>query len=158
MSDRSNPSRRGDTFRNGLHSGAGALTGGPDARKESPTPAPTAETEEWVNEGGSLRPPHRAASFAFPSRSRKAPADTVDGCRERAAFDLVAAAEMETANGRLKHEHSAASWTTRADLLQRLDDGIEARRAAAYVIWQEHEARNAPCRNFELMEAQHVRL
>ena len=47
--------------------------------------------------------------------------DTSAGCRERAAASLVSAAGMDTANGKTRLEASAATWTSRADLLQRLE-------------------------------------
>lgn len=50
-------------------------------------------------------------------------------CRERAAADLLQSAAMITANQKLRLEASAASWTVRANLLQRVEDGI-ARRGA----------------------------
>ena len=56
--------------------------------------------------------------------------DTVDGCRANARFDIAQAANMTSGNARLKYEHSAASWTERADLLQRIDD-IHSRRLGA---------------------------
>lgn len=61
-------------------------------------------------------------------RSSKLPADTAVGCRERAAADLLASAAMSTRNGRQRLETSAASWTARAELLQRDEDDFEARR------------------------------
>jgi hypothetical protein len=68
-----------------------------------------------------------------PARTKKLAADTVEGCRERAVADAVLATQMGTLNGRLRLEHSAARWTTRADLLQRLKDNFEARAAALSV-------------------------
>ena len=158
MINQSNPDSRRVTLGEGVHSGADALSGGRDASKQLPSSAPASATEEWVNEGGSLRPAADAVSFAFPSRSQKASADTADGCRERAASDSVEAAAMDTANGRLKLEHSAASWTARADLLQRLEDNFETRRTAAFAAWQREDAREASCLSVSLMEAQDVRL
>jgi hypothetical protein len=58
----------------------------------------------------------------------KQPADTAAGCRDRAAADLLAAATMTTRNGQLRMESSAACWSARADLLQRMDDGFHAQR------------------------------
>ena len=150
-------SHRG-TVGHGVQSGAASLSGGRDPRKQLPTSAPAGATEEWVNEGGSLRPTRPTEPFAFPSRSQKAAADTPEGCRERAASDTMQAAAMDTANGRLKLEHSAASWKTRADLLQRLEDNFETRRSAAFAAWQQEDAREALCRSVSLMEAQDVRL
>lgn len=58
------------------------------------------------------------------------PRETADGCRERAAADLVASAAMITANQRVRLETSAASWTSRAAILQRVEDGAERRAHA----------------------------
>ena len=154
-----NPSngREDGSFRDGLHSGAGALTGRRPATEGLATPAPIPEMEEWVNEGGSVRPPQRRASFVFPLRSQKAPADSVEGCRTRATADLVAAGTMATVNARRKLEHSAASWTARGDLLQRLDDSFEARRSLASAAWDQEEAR-VSCGEIAPIEPQPLRL
>ena len=61
---------------------------------------------------------------------QKKPEDTSAGCRGRAADSLVAAAAMDTLNGRVRMEASAATWTARADLLQRLELRVEARETA----------------------------
>ena len=87
--------------------------------------------EDWDNEGGAVRPAAATAAPAVKRGSRAAglpphrrsPRDTVAGCRDAAEADLMKAAVMDTANGRLRHEHSAAAWTARGDLLQRLDEG-----------------------------------
>lgn len=47
---------------------------------------------------------------------------------------------MDTANGRRRLEASALSWTSRAQLIQRLDDSFDARRAAARAEWEDGEA------------------
>ena len=57
--------------------------------------------------------------------------DTAAGCHAMAAADLVRAGGMDTAMGRAKLEHSAASWTSRGDMLQRLTSSHEARLRAA---------------------------
>lgn len=57
------------------------------------------------------------------------PKDNAAACRERASADLESASQRSTANGRRVLESSAASWTARADLLQRLEDKFEARKA-----------------------------
>ena len=65
---------------------------------------------------------------AQPAQQRsKDGRDTADGCRDRAAADLLQSETMNTANGRKVLETSAASWTQRAELLQRIETGIEAR-------------------------------
>ena len=52
------------------------------------------------------------------------------GCRDRASASLVAAAAMDTANGRSRQEASAATWTVRADMLERLEQRQQARESA----------------------------
>ena len=61
----------------------------------------------------------------------KPPEDSVEGCRAHAAVDLAHASTLGTSNARRKYERSAASWTERADLLQRVIDHreIDARLA-----------------------------
>jgi hypothetical protein len=44
-------------------------------------------------------------------------------CRERAAADLLASVAAMTAHQRERMEISAASWTARAAMLQRVEDG-----------------------------------
>lgn len=91
--------------------------------------------ERWENEGGATnRPPDAAAGRRallprLTHHSTKAAQDTSAGCRARAAADLAAAATMDTANGRLKFEHSAFTWSTRGDLLARLETGRRPRRS-----------------------------
>jgi hypothetical protein len=69
------------------------------------------------------------AAPAAGSKERDA-RESAAGCRERASADLLRALEMATVNGRQVFEKSAASWTKRADMLQRIETGIEARLAA----------------------------
>jgi hypothetical protein len=57
--------------------------------------------------------------------------DSSAGCRDRAAADMLRADDMDTANGRRIFETSAANWTKRADMLHRIETGIEARLTAA---------------------------
>ncbi len=64
-----------------------------------------------------------------PARGSKKPHETIAGCRIRAEADLLASVVMSTANERIRLETSAASWNARADMLQRLDDNHEARKA-----------------------------
>ena len=75
-------------------------------------------------------PRPRIAGLA-DSRERflNGPRDNAAACRERASADLESASERSTANGRRVLESSAASWTARADLLQRLENKFEARKA-----------------------------
>ena len=74
------------------------------------------------------------------ARTQKAVQDTAAGCRDFAAADLARASLMDTANGRRRLENSAMSWTSRALLIQRLDDSFLARQAAAKAEWEDGEA------------------
>jgi hypothetical protein len=60
----------------------------------------------------------------------KQPQDTEHGCRAFAAADLASAHVLTGAYPRARMEHSAATWTARADLLHRLEAGIAATRAS----------------------------
>jgi hypothetical protein len=53
--------------------------------------------------------------------------DTAEGCRDRATADLLEAVSMATAQSRHMLERSAASWTKRAELLQRTEASIDTR-------------------------------
>ena len=83
-----------------------------------------------TNQGGAAAAPRRSAPGTGLPAHRRSPRDTVAGCRDAATLDLAKAAIMDTANGRLRLEHSAASWTARGDLLQRLDEGWRSRGGA----------------------------
>ena len=63
----------------------------------------------------------------YVRKGPKQPHDTIEGCRESARLDSERAATMTGANARSKYEHSAASWTARADVLQQIDDSHRAR-------------------------------
>ena len=76
----------------------------------------------------------------IPGRTQQAVEDTVAGCREMAAADLARASLVDTLNGRLRLESSASSWMSRAELIQRLDDGFEASQAIARAEWKDGEA------------------
>ncbi|WP_310467309.1 hypothetical protein [Sphingomonas sp.] len=58
------------------------------------------------------------------------PRDNAAACRVRAAADLAEADTRSTINGRGVLEASAAQWTARAALLQRLENSFEARKLA----------------------------
>jgi predicted RNA polymerase sigma factor len=77
-----------------------------------------------------------------PARTLKQPQDTVAGCRDRAEADLLASVVLSTANERRRLETSAASWSARADMLQRLDDTHAARKAqvAASFIGEDEDS------------------
>jgi hypothetical protein len=76
----------------------------------------------WISYGSTLNP--------SPGRLLKERRDTAEGCRDRATADLLQALTMNTANGRQVLEKSAASWTMRAEILQRIESGTEARDRA----------------------------
>ena len=68
--------------------------------------------------------------LAEPARRlMRRPEDTSSGCRDRAAASVIAAAAMDTVNGRTRLEASAATWTVRADLLERLELRQQARES-----------------------------
>ena len=76
--------------------------------------------------------PRRRVKSVVPSaggRTAKLPENTVQGCRDRATADLLEAVTVVTANQRRRLEHSAQSWTIRADLLDRLHKSFEKRGA-----------------------------
>lgn len=50
--------------------------------------------------------------------------ETAAICRDRAAADLLESAAMINANQRIRLETSAASWTARALMLERVESGI----------------------------------
>ena len=81
---------------------------------------PPAPTEDAIS----------GASAPIVTPRDKEPRETAAGCRERATDDLTRALAMDTANGRTIFERSAASWTKRADMLHRLETGVEARLAS----------------------------
>ena len=70
--------------------------------------------------------PARHKDAAFARKGTRLPEDTVEGCRANASLDLAHASTMGSANSRWKYERSAASWTERAELLQRVIDEREA--------------------------------
>jgi hypothetical protein len=57
--------------------------------------------------------------------------ETSARCRERAAADLLESAAMINANQRIRLETSAASWTVRANMLQRVEDSFARKVAKA---------------------------
>lgn len=69
------------------------------------------------------------SATARSARPDHAKRETSELCRERAADDLLQSVAMITANQRARLEASAASWTVRANMLQRVEDGI-ARKSA----------------------------
>ena len=65
--------------------------------------------------------------------------ETVSGCRGLAEADLARAALADTSNGRQRLEASAASWNSRADMIQEQEDSFVERRAAAAAEWADGE-------------------
>jgi hypothetical protein len=61
----------------------------------------------------------------------KQPQDTELGCRAFAAADLLQAGALTGAYPRARMEHSAATWTARAELLHRVEAGASAARLKA---------------------------
>ena len=74
-------------------------------------------------------PPSKSGLDRLIQRGRQAH-DTAEGCHSFAAADLARAGKMDTAQGRAKLEHSAATWAARGDMLQRLTASHEARLRA----------------------------
>ena len=72
-----------------------------------------------------------AVAAPNPGRADRAKRETSELCRERAADDLLQSVAMITANQKLRLEASAASWTARAKMLQRVEEGVERRTAEA---------------------------
>jgi hypothetical protein len=64
---------------------------------------------------------HRPRPSPHIVRSGKRAEDTAAGCRANAAADLGRAGAPGSDFMRLRLEHSAAVWTERADLLDRLE-------------------------------------
>jgi hypothetical protein len=85
----------------------------------------SATAHRWINDGATMNP----APSASRVRGNKDARETAAGCRERATADLVRALATSTMNGRQILEKSADSWTRRADMLHRIETGIEARLA-----------------------------
>ncbi|HJQ17783.1 MAG TPA: hypothetical protein VJ859_12385 [Allosphingosinicella sp.] len=97
-------------------------------------------TSSDVRAGGDERRPIGTNAVEVVRKTARRPEDTIAGCEALAASDLNRAAAMDTRNGRLKLEHSAASWQERAAFLRRIEisfnkrkalDGAERERAGA---------------------------
>jgi hypothetical protein len=84
---------------------------------------PAASSPLPLGEGPGIRLPR------LPHRGRR-PEDTAEGCRSLAAASMAQAVLAPIANGRNRYEHSAATWTKRADLLARIEAGHAERVAA----------------------------
>ena len=86
--------------------------------------------------------PRRSTQARLPlvRTNGKMARDTVLGCRERARADLAEAASITNENRRGRLEHSASTWSDRADLLQRLSDSFDARQAIVVAARQSSRA------------------
>ena len=101
-----------------------------------PAAARSAELDRSIDEGDAGAPRRRAPKGPAAPRARSAGKDgrdTAGGCRERAADDLLKSVSMLIVNERRRMELSAASWTARAELLDRIEAGFHARRAPGAV-------------------------
>lgn len=87
-----------------------------EADRRSSAPGPE---HRWISNGSTLNP--------SPGPLMKQRRDTAEGCRDRAAADLLEAVTMATARSRKMLERSAASWNARSELLQRMEAGIGAK-------------------------------
>ena len=87
-------------------------------------------------------------SAAVTRSARKAPVkrETAEVCRERAAVDLLASVSMLNANQRMRLEHSAATWTARAHMLQRVEDGFARKEAEVAAAIAGDSRETAPAR------------
>lgn len=68
------------------------------------------------------------------SQGRKGPRqphDTPSGCRDQARESAALGEASLNHNVRAKYAQSAATWSARADMLQRIDDSHDARLALA---------------------------
>lgn len=72
-----------------------------------------------------------AATAPNSARADPAKRETSELCRERAADDLEQSGAEITANQKIRLEASAASWTARAKMLKRVEDGVARRSAEA---------------------------
>jgi hypothetical protein len=79
------------------------------------------------NEGGVLAAPRPQSPPRHVSRSGKRAEDTALGCRANAAADLGRAGAPGGDFMRVRLEHSAAVWSERADLLDRLEKKFRER-------------------------------
>ena len=94
-----------------------------------PSPGPGAPAT-FVSDAATEAPARPNDPVPYLRKGPKQAHDTAEGCRENARVDAAQAAGMANSNARSKYEHSAASWTARADMLQRIDNSHDARAAA----------------------------
>lgn len=67
------------------------------------------------------RPAFNSSNEVRPSAKLAIKRDSAVNCRERATADLVKSLTIMTANERLILERSAAAWSMRAELLDRVE-------------------------------------
>ena len=120
------------------------MTQSPPFDAKVPRKSPESSSDHrWIHHGTTPNP--------APGARTRDDRDTAQGCRDRATADLLQAITMNTANGRQVLEKSAASWSVRAELLERLEPGIEARRApvklTALEVAEDAEHRRISARN-----------
>jgi hypothetical protein len=85
----------------------------------------------WENEGGVPVAPRAPAAPRHIVRSGKRAEDTAAGCRANAAADIGRASAPGGDFMRQRLEHSAAVWSERAELLERLETKFRRRTSAA---------------------------
>jgi len=81
--------------------------------------------------GGASAPPSKTPVPRSAVRSGRRAEDTGAGCRANAAADLARAHAPGGDYMRQRLEQSAAVWTERASLLERLEDGFRRRTLSA---------------------------
>jgi len=117
-------------YRRSIDHGLSALGHG---RTAMPGPA----LDNWDNEGGALigdlPGPAPVSGRARLSPTVRQPCDTPAGCRKRALADLDRAAAEAPGRPTWLYERSAATWVQRAEMLERCDADLRARRAGAEV-------------------------
>lgn len=75
--------------------------------------------------------PRQPRDGSYTRKGSRQPRDTPAGCRDQARESTALAETSANPNVRAKFAQSAATWTARADMLQRLDDSHDARLAVA---------------------------
>lgn len=84
--------------------------------------AAAAPEYKWISKGSTLNP--------APGPLLMRHQDTAEGCRDRASADLLEAVTMATEHSRQMLERSSASWSKRAEMLQRVELSIHNRLEA----------------------------
>ena len=85
----------------------------------------------FVPDAAPLPQPPQPRDRSYIRKGARQPHDTPAGCRDQARDSAVQAEASANPNVRAKFAQSAATWTARADMLQRLDDSHGARLALA---------------------------